>query len=56
MATEIKKNDTTREKLIILLAKYIKECSKKLNEKTSSINVSIGHDSWYSGRLSLIHI
>ena len=33
MATEIKKNDTTREKLIILLAKYIKECSKKLNEK-----------------------
>ena len=50
MATEIKKNDTTREKLIILLAKYIKECSKKLNENTSSINVSIGHDSWYSGR------
>lgn len=50
MATEIKKNDTTREKLIILLAKYIKECSKKLNEKTSSINVPIGHDSWYSGR------
>ena len=33
MATEIKKNDTTREKLIILLAKYIKECSKKLNER-----------------------
>ena len=50
MATEIKKNDTTKEKLIILLAKYIKECSKKLNEKTSSINVPIVHDSWYSGR------
>ena len=49
MANEIKKNDTTREKLIILLAKYIKECSKKLNEKTSSINVHIGHDNWYSG-------
>ena len=50
MATEIKKNDTTKEKLIILLAKYIKECSKKLNENTSSINVPIGHDSLYSGR------
>ena len=49
MATEIKKNDTTKEKLIILLAKYIKECSKKLNENTSSINVPIGHDSLYTG-------
>ena len=49
MANEIKKNDTTREKLIILLAKYIKECSKKLNETTSSVEVSISHDTWCCG-------
>ena len=49
MANEIKKNDTTREKLIILLAKYIKECSKKLNETTSSVEVSISHDNWHYG-------
>ena len=49
MANEIKKNDVTREKLIILLAKYIKECSKKLNETTSSVEVSISHDTWCCG-------
>ena len=49
MANEIKKNDTTREKLIILLAKYIKECSKKLNETTCSVEVSISHDNWCCG-------
>ena len=49
MANGIKKNDISREKLITLITKYIKECSKKLNETTSSIDVSVSHENWYSG-------
>ena len=44
----VKKNDVTREQLIILMAKYIKECSKKLNDTRSSVEVSILHRNWTS--------
>lgn len=43
----VMKNDTTREKLVVIMTKYIKECSKKLDEKTISIIPQISHTNWY---------
>ena len=43
-----KKNDVTREQLIILMAKYIKECSKKLSDTRSNVEVSMLHRNWMS--------
>ena len=43
---ENKKNDVTREQLIILMAKYIKECSKKLSDTRSNVQVSMIHRNW----------
>jgi len=43
------KNTTTKENLIKLLAKYIKECSKRLGDNHPSTEVSISFHNWYSG-------
>ena len=43
---ENKKNDVTREQLIILMAKYIKECSKELSDTRSNVQVSMIHRNW----------
>ena len=48
MKEEDKKNDITREKLIILMSRYIKTCAKELNENTFSAVVPIRHENWYS--------
>lgn len=48
MKEEVKKNDITREKLIILMSRYIKTCAKELNENTFSAVVPIRHENWYS--------
>lgn len=41
-----KNNDVTREQLIILMAKYIKECSKKLSDTITNVQVSMLHRNW----------
>lgn len=43
------KNDITREQLIILVAKHIKECSKKLSEDRPNIEVNVSHSNWVCG-------
>lgn len=45
---EVKKNDITREQLIILMARYIKECAKEITETNPYYRVSLTHRNWVS--------
>lgn len=44
-----KKKDITREKLVSLIAKYIKECSKKLTTDVNCVEVSVEHSNYNNG-------
>lgn len=44
-----KKNDITREQLIIVIAKAIKESVKKINPNKGTIEVPLQHFNWYVG-------